>query len=268
MFAWLKTLVSGFGATTAPSPVNPEPAAASMQVAVPPLYFLDVDDADRLFLRFVHATSSENAPSIRALGLRPLHDVRARLLAYLALVFPEQDAEGLLSMITKDTNQQRNSLVIRRLQAEAEGRATLSLLPLGSHGYLGSAASNAVFDGGEVFRAAREAVNSLCSITVPPPYPDAVPTVFVVRHYLTGDPPDLQLEGTGDHGVSLREAVASDFTSDYWCTYGTEMELAVSTAYQPAHIEGEFRLVDFKRRRMAKASPSAITVATAMLAAA
>jgi hypothetical protein len=219
-------------------------------------------------LRFAHATSSEHAPSIRALGLRPLSDARGSLLAYLALVFPGQDAEGLLGMIMKDTNQHRSALVAQRLQAEAAGLVTLSLLPLGSHGYLGAAASNAVHDGGEVFRATRQAVNGLCSITVPPPYPDAVPTVFVVRHYLEGDPPDLLLVGTGDHGVSLSEAVASNFTSDYWCTYGTEMELAVSIAYPPSHIEGEFTLAEFQQRRTAKASPAAIAVATAVLASA
>ena len=76
------------------------------------------------------------------------------------------------------------------------------------------------------------------------------------------------MDGKCDHGVSLREAVASSFTSDCWCSYGTEMELAVSIAYQPAHIEGEFSLAEFQRRRTAKASPAAIEVATAMLAAA
>lgn len=266
MLEWFKTLVTARGAPAGPAAITP--ALAPAPAAVPPLYFLDVDDAGKLFLRFAHATSSAHAPSIRALGLRPMRDVRASLLAYLELVFPGQDAESLLEMIAKDNNPLRSTLVTRRLHAEAAGLATLSLLPLGSSGYLEGAALNAVHDGGEVFRAAREAINSLCSTTAPPPYPYAVPTVFVVRHYLEGDPPDLLLNGEFDHGVSLREAIASGFTSDYWCTYGTEMELTVSIAYPSAHFDGEFPLREFQRRHTAKASPAAIKVASAMLAAA
>lgn len=265
MIDWLKKLMNARSVREVPVAMTPAPAAALAPVPSPPLYFLDVDETGRLFLRFAHATSSAHASSIWELGLQPLRDVRAGLLAYLTLVFPGKNAVELLDTIDKDTNRRRSALVTQRLEAEAEGLATLSLLPLGSKGYLGAAASNAVHDGGEVFMVARQAVNALFSTAVSAPYPGAVSKVFVVRHYLIGDPPNLLLDGTCEHGVSLREAVDSNFSSEYWCTYGLEFELAVSIGYPAEHIEGEYNLDQFLQLHTAKASPAAIAVATAML---
>lgn len=166
-----------------------------------------------------------------------------------------------------DSDHRRSGLVTRRLEDEAAGRATLSLLPLGINSYLEEAASNALHDGGEVFRAARQAVNSLCAIDAPPLYPNAVATVFVIRHYLEGKPPDLQLIGNENHGVSLGLAVQTDFQSEYWCSYGNQQELEVRTPYQPADIDDEFTLTEFMKRRTAMVSPAAIETATALFAA-
>lgn len=234
---------------------------------IPPLYFLDVDTTGRLFLRFAHATSSVHASSIREHGLRPLINLRAALLEYLAKLFPGENAEDLLSMIETDSDQRRSGLVTRRLEDEAAGRATLSLLPLGMNNYLEEAASNALRDGGEVYRAAREAVNSLCGVNAPPPYPDAIAKVFVVRHYLEGKPPDLQLIGNESHGVSLGLAIQTDFQSEHWCSYGTQQELEVHTPYQPKDIDGEFTLTEYMKLRTARVSPAAIEAATALFAA-
>ena len=265
MLNWLANLFSkpripaASSAETFPPVMAPAP--------VPPLYYLDVDDTGKLFLRFIHVTSSVHAANIRAQGLQPLNNVQASLLNYLSLVFPGHVGTNLLSKVTNDTNQRRSGLVNQRLQAVKNGVGTLSLLPLGATGYLRSAASNAVEDGGEVFRALREALNFHLALEVPAPYTDATPTVFVVRHYLVGIPPNLQLDGTGaeDHAVSLDLAVNTNFESEHWCTFGLEVELEVRAGYPAAHIDAEYPLDEYLQQVTRKVSPKAMLAVRAML---
>ena len=263
MAAMLKGIFNRFFGSkpqSSPIPVASKPAPAG------PLYFLDADEQGALFVRYVHVTSSANTATIEKYGLQPLSNASERLRAYLEKAFPgHDDPTYLVSLISKAPADARRfaSLVTSRLQEELEGRSVVALLPLGAAGYLESAADNAVGDGGEFFRSARETLNVMLKENRPPMYPDATAVVYVARHYLECTDGVWHLAGLPDNSLDLVLGLKTNFVDEFWSEYGCNFPIHCTTGYAPGRLE-QMSLKAYQVRSKAPISPSAHEVVEGM----
>lgn len=151
-----------------------------------PIYSIDLDEQGNFVLCLAHLTSSVNKESIFKDGLLPPNDLNKKLLDYLEHTFRGDDPLELMGAI-KHSKSASSLLVNGRLCKESTEMPAIFLLPIESKGYFSSAADNAFTDGGEVFKAARMAINKMFDKKVDARYPEAKPVVIVCKLSLEGE---------------------------------------------------------------------------------
>jgi hypothetical protein len=231
MFDWLKKFHKNIQTS---SRVNCEVDFNETKISITPLYFIDIDEHEKFYARYVHVTSSECLPGILNSGLHPLENAKNRLLEYLEKVFPEDDVNILIEEIINANSSIANDapLVNNRLDEEKNKKEVVSLLPLGEKNYLKSAMDNSINDGGEFFKAARRTINVLHGINAGPLYPNATAVVIVARHYFEQN----QIKNyIGCNAIDfLRTYNKNDLTTN-WDEYPM-LPIHVGTIYKPEHI--------------------------------
>ena len=197
-------------------------------------FFIDIDEKGA-FIRLVHGTSSAHLSSILKFGLQPLSDVKFAVTDYLLSLNSGLDKSQIEWLLKPEYLSQKitgNTLLLSgRLEYDSH-ESKLFMLPLyKSEGYLKSAASNAMLDGGEIFRVARHVIEEYLGRTLQPGFPDAYPVVVIAKCYFEG--------GLGDGlrilGVKGVQPIIIGSSSGLFISGNCEMRL--SCAIDPSNLE-------------------------------